>query len=145
MIFPDNGIKGIPNSSFLYNGESPQIATHLFYFKEEDARDDGWTEQSINWEDDGNAVNFTLNQTKADGDKQFKAGVAILPRVEIDRIRQRPTHADVLSYERQALPENPYHGNILLRTGKVKPPIMRQIAATLALYATYVPAPDSKS
>ena len=130
MCFPDNCIRGIPNPSFLLDDGS--VGSHLFHFKEEDVRVDGWTAQSINWEDDGFAIEFTLNQRKENGERQFKAGVAIIPRDEIDRLNRRPTVKGILSYERQCLADNPYHGNILLRTDVPKP-TMRKIAAGLAL------------
>jgi len=131
MSFPDNCIKGIPNSDFLLADGS--AASHLFYFKKEQARVDGWIEQSINWEDDDSAVEFTLNQRKENGEKQFKAGVAIVPRNEIDRLGRLPTvDKGILSYERQCLENNHYHGNILLQTNVPKP-TMKKIAAGLAL------------
>ena len=136
MEFPENCIRGIPNRDFLTPGRL--VATHLFYFSD-DARDDGWIEQSINWQDDDQAIEFTLRQRKEDGQLQFRAGVAIVPRVELDRIRERSIHGSALSYERRALPDNPYHGNMLLRYDTDKA-VMRQIAATLALYAQHIPA-----
>jgi hypothetical protein len=130
MPFPENCIRGIPNKTFLYDDET--VAAHLFDFKQRDARDDGLTEQSINWEDDTQAVEFTLSQTKEDGDRQFKAGVAIVPRSEIDRINKLPGIGGDLSYERQPLAGNPYHGNLLLPTDTSKKK-MRMIAGSLAL------------
>ena len=62
MCYPDNCIKGIPNQDFmLQNGT---IGAHLFHFKQENIRDDNLIGQSINWEDDKDAINFTLNQKK---------------------------------------------------------------------------------
>jgi hypothetical protein len=61
MSFPSNCIKGIPNRDFLSSG-GQYAATHLFYFKEEFRRDDGLTEQSINWEDDESAVEFIYQE-----------------------------------------------------------------------------------
>jgi hypothetical protein len=172
MEFPDTCIKGVPNASFVHDG---LIGTDLFYFKECDARDDGWVEQSINitaqcrtsrpisggqcqrrtatyrlkvpilrsnvnWQDDEHAIEFTLNQTKKGTEElHFKAGVAIVPRPEIDRIRERYIQMDILSYERRTLEDNPYHGNILLRVNMIKSPIMKQIAGTLAMYSQYLP------
>ncbi|NQS97962.1 MAG: hypothetical protein HQ591_05870 [candidate division Zixibacteria bacterium] len=129
--YPDNCLKGIPNRDFLFGDGT--IATHLFYFESEDAREDGWKEQSINWEDDESAIDFTLNQKK-DGDLQFKAGIAILPRKAIDRINRSPMVNGVLSYERKRTENNhnPYHGNILLKNDVIKSK-MKQIAASLAL------------
>lgn len=130
MSYPKNSIKGIPNDSFLV--EDGSVGSHLFHFKEEHTRDDGWIEQSINWEDNEFVVDFTLHQKKEDGNLQFSAGAAIIPRYEIDRLNNRPTIKGLLSYERRPLDNNPYHGNILLRASVPKP-TMKKIAASLAL------------
>jgi hypothetical protein len=135
MIYPENCIRGIPNSDFLINDGA--IGSHLFYFKTEHKRDDGLIEQSINWEDDDTVIEFTLNQKKENGERQFKAGVAIIPREEIDRLSKRPTIRDLVTYERQPLQNNPYHGNILLQANVPKP-TMKNIAAYLALSVSRV-------
>lgn len=130
MIFPDNCIRGIANDTYLIT--DGMVASHLFAFEERDTRDDGWIEQSINWQDDETAIDFTLNQTKETGERRFKVGVAIVPRDEIDRLNRRPTVIGLLSYERQPLNDNPYHGNILLQASVPKP-ARKMIAAGLAL------------
>jgi len=130
MNYPENAIRGIPNNSFLI--EDGSVGSHLFYFKSEHARDDGWIEQSINWADNESVLEFTLRQTKEDGEIQFKAGVAIIPRQEIDRLNNRPTINGLLSYERRPLDLNPYHGNLLLKANLPKPTMVK-IAAGLAL------------
>ena len=127
MNYPKNSIKGIPNNNFLIEGRT--VASHLFHF--EQTRDDGGVEQSINWEDDESVIDFTLNQKKANGDLQFRAGVAILPRFEIDRLSRLPSIRELLLYERSPLDNNPYHGNLLLQANVPKP-IMKLIAANLA-------------
>jgi hypothetical protein len=133
--FPDNCLRGIPNEQFVLDEET--VAPVLFFFHKRDARDGGWTEQSINWEDDEEALAFTLNQTKEDGERQFRAGVAVIARRAIDGLSMRPAVAGVLRYERQPLVGNAYHGNLLLRTS-VSTRKMKMIAAGLALYARRV-------
>lgn len=128
MNFPNNSIKGIPNKDFLIDGMT--IGSHLFYFSQ--PRDDGKVEQSINWEDDDSVIGSTLSQEREDGSLQFNAGVAVLPRSEIDRLNKRPAIRGLLSYERSPLNDNPYHGNLLLQANVPKAK-MRQIAAGLAL------------
>ena len=128
MHYPENSIKGIPNNDFLIEGRN--VASHLFHF--EQTRDDGAVAQSINWEDGASVIDFTLNQRKENGELQFRAGVAIIPRSEIDRLCRLPTIGGLLSYERSPLEENPYHGNLLLQRDVPKQK-MRQIAAGLAL------------
>jgi hypothetical protein len=129
MSFPENCIRGIPNDDYL-TPDGP-VGSHLFHFKLENSVD-GWFQTSINWEDDDSAIALTLEQKKPDGTLQFKAGVAIVPTDEIDRLSKRPTVRGLLSYERRPLPDNPFHGNLLLneRTSKAT---MKLIAAGLAL------------
>ena len=133
MNFPENCIRGIPDKSFLINNR--MASPNLFPFQEEYARVDGWIEQSINWEDDDNVIEFTLNQRKDDGKLRFSAGVAIIPRIEIDLLNSRPVIDGKLSYERYCLEDNPYHGNILLQANIPKP-LKRLIIAGLCLAAS---------
>jgi hypothetical protein len=135
MTYPDNCLKGIPNSQFLIDDGS--VASSLFHFKKEYERDDGWIEQSINWEDDNSVVEMTQNQKKENGEIQFKVGVARLPKCEIDRINQQPTVNGILSYERFPLENNKHHGNLLIRSG-TPTPTMKKIAAGLALAVSEV-------
>lgn len=130
MGFPNNCIRGIPNNDFLLPDGS--IASHLFYFKQEQVRYDQWIEQSINWQDDDSAIEFTLGQKKEDGQLHFNAGVVIIPRDGIDSLNRLPAVHGMLSYERQPLADNYYHGNILLKAGLPKH-TMKYIAASLAL------------
>jgi hypothetical protein len=130
MDFPEHCIRGIPNKDFI--SDDGIIGSHLFHFKKEHNRQDGWCEQSINWNDDENAISFTLKQKKKDGEIQFKSGLLLLPRNEIDRLITRPAIANSLSYERDILDDNKYHGNLLLKNN-VPTRLMKQIAAGLAL------------
>lgn len=127
MSFPDNCIRGIISEDFLVDDET--TGAHFFFFKEED---DGWVEQSINWEDDDSVIGFTLNQRKENGEIKFKVGVVIIPRGAIDRLSKLPNVVGKISYERQSLKDNPYHGNILLKENVPKH-TMKMIAAGLAL------------
>ena len=128
MNFPDNSIKGIPNEEFVIDEST--VGSHLFYFGQ--PRNDGKIEQSINWEDNEFVIDFTLSQEREDGNLQFNAGVAVLPRSEIDRLSKLPAIRGLLSYERSPFNDNPYHGNLLLQATVPKAK-MRQIAAGLAL------------
>jgi hypothetical protein len=133
MDYPGRCIKGIPNDTFLV--EDGTVGSQLFHFKEEHKRDDGFIEESINWEDDRFAIRYTLTQRmerKGKRELQFKAGVAIINREEIDRLKKQLPVRGRLLYERQRLENNPYHGNILL-DGDVPTSVMKMIAAGLAL------------
>ncbi len=130
MCFPNNFIKGIPNEECMVKDGS--IATHLFYFKESSDREDENLEQSINWEDDNETLNFTLNQKKDDGNFQFQSGLARVPIEEIKQLNNKPTVNNVISYERDILDNNPYHGNLLIPSNVPKP-TRRKLAAGIAL------------
>jgi hypothetical protein len=130
MSFPENCIRGIPNNSFLNDDGS--VGSHLFYFDLTQTPKDGWFENSINWEDDDSVVEFTLRQEKLDGNLQFNGGLVIVPTEELNRLRNRPTIKSLLSYRREPLPDNPFHGDLLLRDDTSKP-TMKLIAAGLAL------------
>jgi len=130
MCYPDYLIRGIPNPGFLDEDDLP--SANLFYFnKPESVRLPGYREESINWHDDDAAITHTFNQRK-DGSVQFKVGIAILLRSELDKIKNNPNVRQRFDYERHPLPENPYHGNMLLKTDAPKP-LIRKIAAQLAL------------
>ena len=133
MTFPENFIRGIPNSTYLNDGGS--VGSLLFYFQGPAVN--GNRENSINWEDDNSVIEFTLAQTKDDGTLHFKAGAVVIPTEEIERLSKRPTISSLLSYERKPLSDNPYHGNLLLSdtTSKAN---MKLIAAGLALAVTKI-------
>jgi len=73
-------------------------------------------------------LSIRLRRGKSSG----RQGVAVLSRDAIDTVNRLVTVAGVLAYERDCCPDNPYHGNILLREG-VAPLKMKMIAADLAL------------
>ena len=112
MSYPEQLIKGIPNNDFISDG---LVGSHLFYFDAKNNRDDGWCEQSINWHDDSKAIEHTLKQKKDTGEIQFKAGLGIIKRNEIDILKNRSTVSGFLSYERDDFKGNKYHGNLLLK------------------------------
>jgi len=130
MLYPDNCIKGIPNDDCLETfGDSVVANVKLFCFPRDRCRSDGWIEESVNWMDDEKALPFTLRQTKVTGELHFKAGVAIVPRTELDRVKKK--YQGHLHYERAELEANLYHGNVLLKGGIAKH-LMGQIRALLA-------------
>ncbi|MEW6348867.1 MAG: hypothetical protein AB1646_07365 [Thermodesulfobacteriota bacterium] len=112
-------------------------------------------EASINWEDDDTVIGFTLDRRKEDDqgegedrqerrdEFQFKVGVALIPTECLDSVRRNPTTRRLLSYERARLPNNPYHGNILLlQTVEKKTRV--QIAGTIASFAEIILRPAAK-
>jgi len=132
--YPANCIRGISDSCLI--GADGTVGSGLFQFDETHLRPDGWIEESINWEDDEHAVQFTLDQTK-DGELQFRVGVAKIPRIRIDDYNQLPAVNGVLSYERKPEECNRYHGNILLR-GNLEKPTKRRVVGGLANYVSVI-------
>jgi len=129
MTYPANCIRGIWDSTYLDENGRPK--SHLFHFALQAPRGDGWIAQSINWEDDAAVVDYTLKQKKQPCQLQYKAGVAIIPRGQIDILRTLENIKDILDYERKPIPGNQHHGNILLRSG-VSKLRMKNIAACIA-------------
>jgi hypothetical protein len=66
MDYPDLCIRGVINHHFLDDDGNPK--TDVFIFQKNHSRPDGWTEESINWQDDEKAINFTLKQKRSDGE-----------------------------------------------------------------------------
>ena len=113
MSYPDNFLKGLSDKNLL-TPDGVGVSAAVFYFDSQHMRN-GWFEQSICWEDDGNAVTLMLRQRKGDSAIQFKAGVVRVPRSCVEYINKLPRTKDLLSYERKELDDNRYHGNLLLK------------------------------
>ena len=130
--YPEWLIRGIPNCSFVQNG----LLTHeAFQFDENESRKDGFSELSVNWMDDDNAMSFTLKQRNERKDKPaFPGGVAKLELEKIKMILACHIEASHFAYERQRLSNNPYHGNLLLLKGLPKC-LKIQVTNGLALVA----------
>ena len=108
--FPDEFARGISNKQFIENG----IVTYqAFQFDANPEREDSMKEASINWVDQEEAIQIALHQKKDNGDLQFKGGMALLKMSDV-RFVLRSISLEVLGFERAQLPENVYHGNILL-------------------------------
>jgi len=121
MEFPDSCIRGITNSTCLT--EVSTVASTSLYEFSKMCRADGWIEESINWNDDTNAIDFTWKQKNENGEYKFKIGIAILPHIKLDTLIRRHGIADRFKYERTPVqePPNKYHGNLLMRKDVGKP------------------------
>lgn len=120
MAYPDTCIRGIPNRTCLTE-ENTVAHRNLFQFNR--ANSDGWCEESINWNDDINAIRFTLEQKKEENEEfKFEIGLAILSRNEIDLIIRKRGISDRFQYERKPIlnPSNVYHGNLLIKNDTPK-------------------------
>lgn len=139
MSYPDNFLKGLSDKDSL-TSDGFGVSASVFYFHSQHVRD-GWLEQSICWEDDANVIALMLGQKKGekgDGEIQFKAGLVRVARSYMDYINKVPSRTKgLLSYERKALNNNPYHGNLLLKENTHKY-IMKIVAAAIASYAEVI-------
>ncbi len=110
--YPKEFIRGITSPNHVV---APTLITaDVFTFQQNHKREDGIIEESINWNDDGDAIDFTLQQKREDENYQFRGGVAVVPKEDVDRLMRKPITEDCLNYERLPLKTNKYHGNLLL-------------------------------
>ena len=132
-LYPDKFLRGIPNKDF-YNEEADSPQSHLFHIKGlgDPKRTDNKFEESINWMDTNEAINVLFDQKNDKKETQFKIGAAVILKSEIDRISRLPIVKKQLEYERKRIPNNEFHGNLLLNKSVPKK-IMNQIAASIAL------------
>lgn len=140
MEYSENVLRGLSTSEWIDDG---LVSTAAFQFKDDDPHvKNGWATQSVCWEDDDSVVKMMLQQKKEEH-FQFRAGIARLKRESIDDINRRPAFRSlafgtIVSYEREPLEDNPYHGNLLLNT-KSNRMQKRLVMASLALDATFIP------
>lgn len=136
--FPENFLRGVVVVKHIIP-ETGGVTFDLFMPDTRTAtqRDDGGEEVSINWEDNENVIEFTLNCRNDNGNFLFPNGVVQLKREEIHRINKSPTLNHPLSYERRELDNNPYHGNIIFRQG-LSERVKKMIATALAVSASTV-------
>ena len=117
--YPNRFIRGIANRDCLRDQSGTLSVSNIggaaFTFSPQPNHTDGKWELSVNWEDDNDAISFTLSQKK-EGRIQFRVGVVILPRTAIDEINKSPSTPNWLSYERLSVNDNKYHGNLLVNS-----------------------------
>jgi len=139
MSYPDYLIRGIYHPNLI--DENDLLSAESFPFHKESSRLPDYHEESINWYDDEEAITHTFNQKK-DGDTfQFKGGIAILARSEVDRLKYIIHLKDRFTYERCPMDTNKYHGNLLLKTDTSKQ-LKRTVTGMLALYAKVIKRED---
>jgi len=131
MEFPDRCIRGIPSMDCLLQGGTV-ASLSLFAFPSARCRGDGWIDESINWMDNDRVGDFTLSQTKEDGQPQFPVGIAVVRRTELDGLKKKSGFAGHFDYERARIEGNDYHGNLLLR-GDIEKRLKNLIRSALAI------------
>ncbi len=109
--FPQNYIRGITSKTHIdaqdkLKNDAFSLKPSLLHY--------GYNEASINWEDSSDVKAFSLNQKKASGENMFEEGIAIL-RTDILNLCEKCHGSDVIFHSRDILPDNPYHGNILIK------------------------------
>lgn len=133
MEYADKLIRGISGPQMI--DAQGKASGELFQF-EDNTRIEGFTEVSINWYDDEGALEHILNQRKQDNAIQFRAGAAIILRSDIDLLIER-LFKNWIYYDRDKLPDNKYHGNIL-RKIEVTKQIKTTISQAIALSINYI-------
>lgn len=134
--YPSNCLRGLRKAENVISDTSSIDTSAFLPDKHTEAdRDDGGIETSIDWEDDESVLDRTMRNHQ-----QSAHGVARLPRSDIDRAAAQPGAINALWYERDRLPDNPHHGNLVFQTSM--PPRQRKmIAASLALASSFIPRP----
>ena len=114
MNYPEHVLKGIPNPDYFY--EDGVLKPDLFGFSVLSEKHGDVYEDSINWEDHNDVIPFTLNQKnkRKNDEYQFKAGIAVISKFDLDIMRNKGYPKGYLDYERAPLEDNPYHGNLLV-------------------------------
>ena len=135
--YPEQCLKGLAGDDCITS--EGLVSAAAFQFKVAD-RADSWQESSINWRDSEASLQHTLQQRRSDGSLQFKRGVAVLNRNDLDVAMQRYRHKGLLGYERRPIENNPHHGNLLLAATATQP-ARRLICAALAHHAQEVIPP----
>lgn len=149
MQFPDSFCRGVIrfDENFFSridlketNGVSyrPNPSVFSAFSQANPPRKDGYCELSINWIDDSGAIELLFRHRSDNGDYQYKGGVCIVNlAVYTSLIRL----FGYLSYERKELPENRYHGNLLMEKLSLPEPVKKQVYSFLATSSEHRPNP----
>lgn len=119
--FPPTCLRGIPNKEPQYFSTTGDVTGYIFRpHSEQNPNKKGWYELSINWEDDSTVEKFTQQTLKDDGSLKYIGGVARVGRSRIEKLGKEEQFNGYINFERSPLPENSFHGNLLLHQDKVK-------------------------
>jgi len=129
---PSTLVRGLRKKDAIVQGKVSLVA-----FVPDGKRPNGGREASVNWEDDEGA----LPQVLADK-KNSAHGAARVARAWIDEVAASEGCDGALAYERQSLPENSYHGN-LVYTADLENVRERMIASCIALKAKFIARPTT--
>ena len=130
ILFPDSFFRGLSAKDQIT--EEGYITASAFQFSEfnSELRDnDNFRELSIQWNDDKNALETLLKQEHPQkGGLQFKVGYCSIKMDKMVIAMMQYLNDGTFSYERRPIeedkdnniPENPYHGNLLLSNSSEK-------------------------
>ena len=139
-MYPEEMYRGVPTKDDLTS--SGGVAASLFQFNKENTREDGFFEESINWNDHPDSLTILFNDRKENGSLHFPFGVAVIKTDEIDRIKKRKRYLGQIQYERRPIEGNPYHGNLLLSKSIDKKDKRNIIAGIALLVEDVLPIPS---
>lgn len=115
--FPEHFYRGFGSSDcFTAFG---YVAAGAFQFKPntQEPRSDDFIEASINWDDEPLALKTLLSQINSKtGELQFQYGYVRIPMSVLLPMVWDHINNGHFSYERRPLPNNIYHGNLLLHS-----------------------------
>jgi hypothetical protein len=136
--YPDHCIRGIRKKDYWFE-DTDTVSAALYEpdTRTKDDREDGGIETSINWEDDDKALEFSLRIRDEKNPTQlaFPYGAVRLARKVLDEVNESISTVNTILYERQKLPDNDYHGNIVFKSGVPKH-TRTMIATVFAFYSS---------
>ncbi len=141
MEFAKRCLRGIPSPD---QAKGERLSSDLFMFSGEKANmnEVGSSLQSINWDDHPDAIQQLRSQkiTKnAVCQCRFKGGVAAIPTADLELIAKDRILEGHFGCDRQPLPDNPFHGNLVLEQfGSKKGSVIKYLADFLAVHASVV-------
>jgi len=142
--YPRACIRGIQKGSSIRSNNKASLKLFLPDDRTKKYRNDNGIETSINWEDNETVLDFTLNYKDDNNRLVFPNGAVRLSRDRIDSVITNTNVSNPVSYERDKLEDNPYHGNIVFRDGLAQHDI-NLICGTFALYCSKVHTRQSNS
>jgi len=138
--FPETCIRGIDKLKHVYQ-DTDTVSSQLFVpdNRTSEKRADKGQETSINWEDDDSVLEFTLDSRDENDQNKllFPHGAVKLPRQIIDNVINEANTINAIAYERDRLPHNDYHGNIVFQVG-LPGHTINMVASVFALYCSKV-------
>ena len=143
MTYASSFFRGISLNDYVT--KEGYVLSGAFQFDSYDSdRGDLYCELSINWNDNGGALETLLNQHKSNSeDIQFKVGYCCISLSNMKKLLRPYIDNKDFSYERRPINEciekqiqaNPYHGNLLLKD-TVSKAVKKSIENSLATLGT---------